>query len=142
MAPTSDQIEVSGADITTFTVGPGTGFHIVSALGLDSLPMKPSDVDLLGDGVYFGIDRAAKKDIVLTINVEAGTAAGLQTKLDQFAAAWAPGGDKTLAWNRRGATRSVTGRTRDYEVDEARSILLSLDIVAHFVANPTITVVP
>lgn len=142
MAPTADQIEVDNATMATFTMGPGTGFHIVSAAGLDSLTFKTADLDLLGDGVHFGIDRHAAKDIVITLNVEAASQAALQTKLVEFETAWAAGGDKTLAWNRRGSTRSVTGRTRDYVLDEANSKFLSLDIVARFLANPAITVVP
>lgn len=139
MAPTADQIEVDNATMTAFTMGPGTGFHIVAVAGLDSLTFKTADLDLLGDGVHFGIDRHAAKDIVVTLNVEAASQAALQTKLVEFVTAWQAAGDKTLTWNRRGSSRSVTGRTRDYVVDETGSKFLSLDIVARFVANPAIT---
>lgn len=131
MAPTADQIQVDD-----FVMGPGTGFHIVRVTGLESQKLKTADLDLLGDGAEFGNDYLRVKDVVITLNVEADTQAALQTKLDTFQEAWAPGGDKVMQWVRRGTLRQLTGRTRDYEVDESDSHALSLDIVAEFVANP------
>lgn len=131
MAPSADQIQVD-----SFVMGPGTGFHIVAVRGLEDQNLKTSDLDLLGDGAYFGDDYLDVRDIVITLNVEADTQAQLQTRLDEFQEAWYPGGDKVLQWNRRGVLRQLTGRTREHRVDESDSSVLALDILAHFTANP------
>lgn len=131
MALSDDQVDVDG-----FVMGPGTGFHIVSVRGLEDQNLKVADSDLYGDGAYFGTDRLDVKDIAIVLNVEADTTEALQTQLDEFQEAWAPGDDKVLQWKRRGVLRQLTGRTREYGVDEALSHALSLTILAHFVANP------
>lgn len=102
---------------------------------------KAADLELMGDGVSFGVTRNDAVEHSWDVEIIHATPATLQARLITLRNAWSPD-DAQLHFQIGDTHYMLEGQPRMFRVDDRNRQFGQLLVAVSFLANPTITVVP